>query len=104
MQRLAWGNLAVLNEWHRLYGGMDPVKLHEQLWQRRLVCPGGGQYHWNEKWQTMESTVYGHPGQPKQGKSLPIALQSASGANFGLTFEENGLRAHVELQQKTLEK
>ena len=104
MQFLAWGNLAVLNEWHRLYGDMDPVKLHEQLWQRRLICPGGGQYRWNEKWQTMESTVYGHPGEPKQGTSLPIALQSVSGGNFGLTFEENGLRARVELQQKTPKK
>ena len=52
----------------------------------------------------MESTVYGHPGQPKQGTSLPIALQSVTGGNFGLTFEENGLRAHVELQRKTPKK
>ena len=104
MQLLAWGNLAVLNEWHRLHGDLDPVKLHETWWQQRLVCPGGGQYRWNEKWQTMESTVYGHPGEPKQGTSLPIALQSISGGNFGLTFEKDGLRARVQLKQKTPKK
>ncbi len=104
MQLLAWGNLAVLNEWRRLFGDKDPVKLHEQLWRRRLFCPGGGQYRWNEEWRTMESTVYGHPGQPKQGASLPIALQSISSGNFGLTFEKNGLRARAELQQNTPKK
>ena len=101
MQLLAWGNLPVLNEWHRLYREMDPVTLHERFWRRRLVCPGGGAYRWNETWQTMESTIYGHPGEPQRGTSLPVALQSVSGGNFGLTFEDNGLRTRVELQQKT---
>src|SRR5262249_36553881 len=64
-QRLAWSNLPILNEWKRRYPKQDPLKLHEQFWQTKLVCPGGGRYVWNEEWQTMESTVYGHPGQPK---------------------------------------
>ncbi len=72
-QRLAWSNLPILNEWKRRYPKQDPVKLHEQFWQTTLVCPGGGRYVWNEQWQTMESTVYGHPAQPKPGpeKILP---------------------------------
>jgi hypothetical protein len=62
MQRLAWANLPVLNEWRRRYPHADPVALHEQHWHLQLACPGGGTYRWNETWQTMESTVYGHPG------------------------------------------
>ena len=68
MQRLAWSNLPILNEWKRRYPDRDPVVLHEQFWQTRLVCPGGGKYVWNEKWQTMESTVFGHPGEPKEAQ------------------------------------
>ncbi len=100
MQLLAWGNLPILNEWHRRFAERDPVAVHELLWHRRLVCPGGGAYRWNEQWQTMESSIYGHPGEPRQGTSLPVTLQSVSAANFGLTFEEHGLRARVEFKQK----
>jgi hypothetical protein len=96
-QRLAWANLAILNEWHKRYPDQDPVALHEQVWQRRLVCPGGGVYRWNETWQTMESSVYGHPGEPKLSEALPGTLGSFKAGNFGQTFEEHGLRARVEL-------
>ncbi len=48
----------------------------------------------------MESTVYGHPGEPRTGASLPAALRAITRGNFGLTFEENGLRANVELERK----
>jgi len=97
MQRLLWGNLAILNEWHARYVDQEAVAVHQQYWQRKLICPGGGKYRWNEPWQTMESTVYGHPGEPRKGTSLPAALQSISSGNFGQTFEENGLRARGEL-------
>jgi hypothetical protein len=100
MQLLAWSNLPILNEWKRLYPESDPVQLHQQFWQRRLVCPGGGAYRWNQKWQTMESTVYGHPGEPKHDLSLPPVLKNILSANGGLTFEEGGLRAKIELEQK----
>ena len=75
----------------------DPVELHEQLWHIHLVCPGGGDYRWNDEWHTMESTVYGHPGEPKAGPSLPVSLLDIARGNFGITFQENGLRARVEL-------
>ena len=99
MQRLAWSNLPILNEWKRRYTDRDPVALHEQFWQARLVSPGGGKYVWNDQWQTMESTVYGHPGQPKTGPALPPVLANILHANFGLTFEDEGLRARLEIDR-----
>jgi hypothetical protein len=92
-----FANLPILNEWHRLFPGADPVATHEHLFHRTLTCPGGGSYRWNEAWQTMESTVYGHPGAPLDGPTLPPGLLRLTSAQAGLTFEDDGLRARVEL-------
>jgi hypothetical protein len=100
MQARAWSNLPILNEWKRLYPDSDPVKVHEQVWKIRLICPGGGSYVWNDKYQTMESTVYGHPGEPKVGPIVASAMSEFSTGNFGLTFEQKGLRARVSLEKK----
>ena len=99
MQIRAWSNLPILNEWKRLYPDCDPVELHERVWKIRLICPGGGRYVWNDKYQTMESTVYGHPGEPKTGPAAPPALGEFASGDFGLTFENQGLRARVSLEQ-----
>ncbi|MCL2648591.1 MAG: hypothetical protein FWD61_16570 [Phycisphaerales bacterium] len=99
MQRSCWNNLPILNEWRRLYPDRDPVAVHEQLWNAKLTCPGGGKYVWNDKYQTMESTVYGHPGDPKPGPAAPPVLSHFSAADFGLTLENNGLRARVEFKR-----
>ncbi|HVX10420.1 MAG TPA: hypothetical protein VHC22_04530 [Pirellulales bacterium] len=101
-QALSWGNLPILNEWHRRWPDRDPVKLHEQFWHTRLVCPGGGDYVWNDEWQTMESTVYGHPGQPRRGPAN-VALADVVGGNFGLTFEDHGLRARATIDRRPRE-
>jgi hypothetical protein len=98
-QRLAWNNLPILNEWKRRYPNQDPVKLHEQFWQTKLVCPGGGQYVWNEQWQTMESTVYGHPAQPRKGPANILPVANITGANLGISFENQGLSAKVVLER-----
>ena len=98
-QRLAWSNLPILNEWKRRYPAQDPVKLHEQFWHTTLVCPGGGHYVWNEQWQTMESTVYGHPAQPKPGPESILPVANITSANFGLTFENQGLSAKAVLER-----
>ncbi len=97
MQLLAWNNLPILNEWKRLYPDQDPVKLHEKLWGIKLVCPGGGTYVWNEKWHTMESTVFGHPGEPKSGAAS--LFSKVTGGNFGLTFENQGLSAKAVIDR-----
>jgi hypothetical protein len=47
----------------------------------------------------MESTAYGHPGQPKTGPQVPAGLNQFQTANFGLTFEDHGLRARAELNR-----
>jgi hypothetical protein len=94
----SFANLPILNEWRRRFPQQDPVALHERLWNRRLVCPAGGTYVWNEAWQTMESSVYGHPGEPRAGPTLlPPAILAIERAAAGLTFEEDGLRARVEV-------
>ena len=100
MQSRSWNNLPILNEWRRLYPDQDPLALHERIWRQRLVCPGGGKYVWNDEWQTMESTVYGHPGQPKTGPAAPRELLNFRFANFGLTFEDQGLRARITLDRE----
>jgi hypothetical protein len=97
LQARAWSNIAILNEWRRIYPDRDPVAIHQQVWQTALICPGGGKYVWNEEYQTIESTVYGHPGQPRTGPALPQALQNVRWLDFGLTFENRGLRANVEI-------
>lgn len=95
MQLASWSNLPILNEWRMRYPNQDPRELYERYWQARLACPGGGEYVWNEKWQTMESTIYGHPGEPKAGPSHVPLLSEISRLNVGLTFEHDGLRARA---------
>jgi hypothetical protein len=97
MQRLAWANIPILNEWRRLYPGENSIAFHERHWNRQLVCPGGGEYQWNDEWHTYESTAYGHPGEPKTGPTLAAGLRDIQSADFGLTFEPNGLRARAEI-------
>jgi hypothetical protein len=97
MQLRSWSNIAILNEWKRLFPKEDPIKVHERVWHTRLICPGGGQYVWNDEWKTMESTVYGHPGQPKSGPKVSAMLGQFEKANLGVTFEDQGLRGRVEL-------
>jgi hypothetical protein len=99
MQARAWSNIPILNEWKRLEPDRDPVAMHQKYWQTSLICPGGGRYVWNKEFQTMESTVYGHPGQPKIGPTLPLPLKNVRWLDFGLTFEHRGLRAKAEIRR-----
>ena len=98
-QALAWENLPILNEYKRLFPDQDPVKLHELFWHTRLLDPAGGQYVWNEEWQSMESTLYGNPGEPKDGPAGVDLPESFLSGLFGLTFEDKGLRAAAQLER-----
>jgi hypothetical protein len=96
-QEQAWQNIPILNEWKQLFPDKDPVQIHQQLFQTRLIDPAGGTYTWNETWQTMQSQNYGHPGEPKDGPGVSELIRRFSG-EFGLTFENQGIRARVELE------
>jgi hypothetical protein len=96
----SWNNLPILTEWKRRYPKEDPVELASKFWHADLICPGGGKYVWNEKWQTMESTVYGHPGDSKEGPALQPFYQVLERGDFGINFEEQGLRAKVMLNRQ----
>jgi hypothetical protein len=100
MQARAWSNIPILNEWKRLYPDRDPVALQERIWHTSLVSPGGGTYVWNKEFQTMESTVYGEPGQPKMGPTIPAPLKNVRWIDFGVTFENRGLRAKAEIRRE----
>ncbi len=93
-------NIEILNEWKRLFPKDDPVKVHERWWGTRLICPAGGTYSWNEKEGTMESSVLGHPGNPKAFDDAMGKLRQIDSARFGLTFEQDGLRARAEVTRQ----
>ncbi|MCC6683204.1 MAG: hypothetical protein IT445_20095 [Phycisphaeraceae bacterium] len=97
LQQQAFANLPILNEWRRLYPDQDPVKLHQRLWHMRLISPGGGSYEWNEQDQTMQSVIFGHPGAPKEGPATMQALQGIRAGDFGVTLDDGGLHAAIEL-------
>ena len=101
VQAAAWANLPVLNEWRRLFPDQDPVAVHEEIWGIHLRCPGGGHYEWNDKWATMESTLYGHLASPKPGPGLlRPPLDKVTSANLGVTFELGGLRAVADITRR----
>lgn len=91
-------NLPILNEWRRRFPEADPVVTHERWFARTLVCPGGGVYRWNDDWQTMESSVFGHPGAPRADVQLSDLLQDLGQLQLGVEFEEDGLRARADLE------
>jgi len=98
-QRRAWSNLPILNQWHRMFPGKDPGAVQRTLFGTMLVDPGAGTYAWNEKFSTMESSVYGSPGDPRDGPDLPGIMDEIESGDFGLTFEDGGLRARGEVQR-----
>ena len=104
MRARSWANLAILNEW-KAAGASDPVQYHQDEWGVRLLCAGGGEYAWNEAFQTMESSVFGHPGEPQDGPNLPPGLTSLKNIGGALTFDRigeegaRGLRAHLTLRR-----
>jgi hypothetical protein len=53
-----------------------------------------------EKYETMASSVYGHPGAPKDGPATAPVLENLLSGDFGLTFEEEGLRARAVPERK----
>ncbi len=99
-QRLAWGNLFILNEWRRQFEVENPLAFHEQYWKTKLLCPAGGQYVWNEEFQTYESTALGFAGSIEDAAPAIDPLKEVRALQFGLTFEDDGLRARVRIERE----
>ena len=99
MQRKSWNNLHALNEWRIHLKKNDPLSYHQRVWQTELLCPGGGKYMWNEKYKTYESTAFGHPAKPKSPETFSI-LGNWNEVNFGITFENDGLRVQAIISKK----
>ena len=100
-QKKSWSNLYALNEWRVQLNKLDAPSYHLKVWQTELQCPGGGKYTWNQKFQTYESSIFGHPGKPRMPQR-GIGLLSPFGAvDFGITFENDGLRAQASIEEKS---
>ncbi len=99
-QVLSWANLPILNELRRLHPDADPMELYTRYFNARLLDPAGGKYVWNEQFQSYESTALGLPAAPKS-PDLPLPyLRNYSAADFGLIFENDGLRAKMNLERR----
>ena len=79
----------------------DALAYHLEVWQTELQCPGGGKYSWNEKFKTYESSVFGHPGKPSMPKKGIGLLGPFGSVDFGITFENDGLRAQGTVSRKS---
>ena len=95
-----WKNLPILNEWKRMFPEEDAGAMHTHLTGIRLICPGGGKFVWNDEWKTYESTEFGHPGAPKNGPADPYPFPGWTWGNFGVDFEEDGIRARAQITRE----
>jgi len=91
LQRKSWNNLHALNEWRIYLKKKAPLAYHQKVWQTDLLCPGGGKYIWNQEFKTYESTVFGHPGEPKIPNNLSL-IGRWEMVDFGVNFEYDGIR------------
>ena len=99
-QEKSWSNLHALNEWRTQLDKKNAPAYHMEVWQTELQCPGGGKYSWNETFQTYESSVFGHPGKPSMPKKGIGLLGPFGAVDFGITFENDGLRAQGSISRK----
>ncbi len=98
-QAAAWGALPILNEWKRLFPNEDPVQVHQRLWGETIADPYGGTFRWNESLKTMESSTCGNPLAPQDDAVEKSYTESFTTVRFGLTFEHDGLRAHMRIEK-----
>ncbi len=87
MYARAWNDIAILNEWHRLFPAEDPVVVHQRLWGTRLVCPFGGTYRWNPEHLSMEPTAVDLTADLGAG-IVPAAFAAIPALAAGISFEE----------------
>jgi hypothetical protein len=102
-QRLeSWSALPILNEWHRLMPGKDPVAVHAGHFLEDIHCPGGQGYRWNEAAGTMESVAFGHPAEPRGDEVALKLIRAFSRVRAGVAFEDDGLRLRLSMDRETV--
>ncbi len=85
-------NVPIMDVYRSLFPDKDPIAVHEKLWGERISCPAEGTYRWNEKYRTYDPVLGPIP------KHSPMI--NVDHADFGVTFEEDGIRARVEIELK----
>jgi hypothetical protein len=98
LQRKSWNNLHALNEWRINLRKQSPLKYHQRVWQTDLLCPGGGEYTWNQEFKTYESSAFGHPGEPRLPENVSVTGKWNQ-VDFGINFENDGLRVKAKLER-----
>ncbi|MBT3666157.1 MAG: hypothetical protein HN548_01660 [Opitutae bacterium] len=98
LQRKSWNNLHALNEWRIYLRKQSPLTYHQKVWQTDLLCPGGGEYTWNQEFKTYESSAFGHPGEPRLPENVSV-LGKWNQVDFGINFENDGLRVKAKLER-----
>ena len=93
-QAAAWSRIPILNEYKRLYPNADPAAVYRRLWAEELP----GHFVWSETWQTMQSTTFGSPEEPKNTPDEPDLITQIREGNFGIDFESQGIRARGDLK------
>ena len=92
-----WRNLPILNYYRNELGVQDPVAVHTKYWGETLECPAGGEYIWDDDYQTYTSTALGHPGDIKTPDRL-FGFEGIEAFNSSLKFENDGIRVKAELK------
>jgi len=90
-------NVLILDEWRRMFPDRDPLEVHERVFGTRLLCPGGGSYTFSETWGTHASTVLGCQYERSKTRVEIFSIHGVESLAAGLTFEDDGLRARVEV-------
>ena len=100
-QEKSWSNLHALNEW----AAFSLAKRTPSLTTLRSGKPNsnarGRKVFLNEKFKTYESSVFGHPGKPSMPKKGIGLLGPFGSVDFGITFENDGLRAQGTVSRKS---
>lgn len=96
----SWCALPILNEWNRIYPNTAPIAVHQRIYKRNLTTESEEEFHWNPQLHSMESSIFGAPGTAiGESYAIPIPLRGVRSAAFGITFENQGLRARMSIDR-----
>ena len=100
MNRIAWGNIPIMNYFRHRYPDRDPVAVYRTLFGEQLIEPSGGAYVWDEDLRTYVSNHHGYHLQPKAGPVTSPVLAEDDLIQTAISFQDGGLRATLRLETK----